>query len=103
LLCLIRGSLLRAHDLQDFISLDRAIPADQAATYGDLAQFPLVGQALVMGYNVPELPLDTHLVRFLAPQVVVFLAWRATKSPITLGSHVPQFPRHDVTSPGARS
>ncbi len=47
---------------QDFISLDRAIPAAQAATYGDLAQFPLVGQALVMGYNVPELPNNTHLV-----------------------------------------
>ncbi|ELR22246.1 protein kinase domain containing protein [Acanthamoeba castellanii str. Neff] len=39
----------------DFMCLDRGIPAAQAAQYGDLAQFPIAGQALVLAYNISTL------------------------------------------------
>ena len=41
--------------LQDFMSLDRAIPEDQVGLYGDLAQFPIAGQALVLAYSISTL------------------------------------------------
>jgi hypothetical protein len=50
------------HHHQDFVCLDRGVPADQAADYGDLIQFPLAGQALVMAYNIPGIPSTTNLV-----------------------------------------
>jgi len=49
---------------QDFMCLDRGIPAAQAAQYGDLAQFPIAGQALVLAYNISTLSsTDPLLVR----------------------------------------
>jgi ABC-type phosphate transport system substrate-binding protein len=44
--------------------LDRSIPEAQAALYGDLAQFPIAGQALVLAYNISTLSTsDAALVR----------------------------------------
>lgn len=37
------------------MSLDRAIPEDQVGLYGDLAQFPIAGQALVLAYSISTL------------------------------------------------
>ena len=48
---------------KDFLCADRGIPADQAVQYGNLTQFPLVGQAVVMAYNLPTLnETDAYLV-----------------------------------------
>lgn len=37
------------------MSLDRPIPPDIALLYGDLAQFPIAGQAIVFAYNISTL------------------------------------------------
>jgi hypothetical protein len=48
---------------QDFLALDAGVPPELISFYG-LAQFPLVGQALVMAYNISTLgPNDPALVR----------------------------------------
>lgn len=39
----------------DFICIDRFFSDADAATYGNLIQFPLMGQAIVMAYNIPSL------------------------------------------------
>jgi ABC-type phosphate transport system substrate-binding protein len=49
---------------QDFVCVDRFLSDQDAAAYGDLIQFPLMGQAIVMAYNVPSLSsLNASLVR----------------------------------------
>ena len=49
---------------QDFLALDAGVPPELISFYG-LAQFPLVGQALVMAYNISTLgPNDPALVRW---------------------------------------
>lgn len=53
---------------QDFLALDCGIPKEILNFYG-LAQFPLVGQALVMAYNIPALSAsDPSLVRDSCPR-----------------------------------
>lgn len=50
--------------MQDFICIDRFFSDADAATYGNLIQFPLMGQAVVMAYNIPSLAsLNASLVR----------------------------------------
>ncbi len=52
--------------VQDFMVLDRAIPTNEEARLGNLAQFPLAAQAMVLAYNISTLgPQDPHLVRRL--------------------------------------
>jgi hypothetical protein len=49
--------------VQDFMVLDRAIPTNEEARLGNLAQFPLAAQAMVLAYNISTLgPQDPHLV-----------------------------------------
>lgn len=52
------------------MSLDRAIPEDQVGLYGDLAQFPIAGQALVLAYSISTLnSTDPLLVQPHLPQL----------------------------------
>lgn len=41
--------------LLDFVVTDRGISTSQAEEYANLVQFPVAGQAMVIGYNLPEL------------------------------------------------
>jgi ABC-type phosphate transport system substrate-binding protein len=50
---------------------DRGITS-QAEEYANLVQFPLAGQAMVIGYNLPELnSTDPTLVRFPSTSTIV--------------------------------
>jgi hypothetical protein len=67
---------------QDFICLDRFFSGEDVATYGNLIQVPLMGQAIVMAYNIPSLSsLNTSLVRMAYPSP-------ASQHILTLRSHV---------------
>jgi hypothetical protein len=49
--------------LQDFLVMDIGLSPDVSAQYGNLAQMPLAGQALVMAYNITALsPSDPNIV-----------------------------------------
>lgn len=48
---------------QDFLALDKSISPELSSLYNNLIQFPLIGQAQVITYNIPELsPSDPHMV-----------------------------------------
>ncbi len=50
---------------QDFLALDKSISPELSSLYNNLIQFPLIGQAQVITYNIPELsPSDPHMVAF---------------------------------------
>jgi hypothetical protein len=50
--------------VQDFLVMDRGLPADLSAQYGGLAQMPLAGQAQVIAYNISALnSTDPNIVR----------------------------------------
>jgi ABC-type phosphate transport system substrate-binding protein len=47
---------------QDFIVLDKAVSPEESPLYNNLIQFPLVAQAQVVIYSLPELASDPNLV-----------------------------------------
>jgi hypothetical protein len=69
-------------DDQDFIVLDKAISPELSPLYNDLIQFPLVGQAQVMTYNIPELlPSDPNLI-FDRTTLALIQVWADSLSPL---------------------
>jgi ABC-type phosphate transport system substrate-binding protein len=58
---------------QDFIALDRAVPASEV-DYEYLAQFPLAGNGLAMAYNLPQLnSTDPTLVFLSSINIYLFI------------------------------
>jgi hypothetical protein len=46
-------------NLQDYLVTDRGITRNLTTDYSNLIQFPLAGQAMAIGYNLPELNATT--------------------------------------------
>jgi hypothetical protein len=55
--------------MQDFVVTDRGILSDDSSEYADLIQFPVAGQAMVIGYSLPSLnSSDPTLVQLPKPR-----------------------------------
>jgi hypothetical protein len=58
--------------VQDFLVMDRGLSPALSAQYGGLAQLPLVGQAIVMAYNITALnSTDPSIVPSPSPRLCI--------------------------------